>query len=221
MDKFFVTTSWDDGSRHDLKLSKFLKKYNIPATFYIPSNAELNKSQIKDISKNFEIGGHTKNHKRLTELNDSRLKDEILDNKKYLEKITSKRITSFCYPMGKYNQNIKQLVGILGFRYARTTKIFSKTVGDKLLAGTSIHAFSHFYIDWEVLAKIYFLYTKSFGGIYHLWGHSWEIEKYGQWEKLERVLKFIAKNSLKNQRITNGQILENLKYKKDGYYKNN
>lgn len=221
MQKFFVTTSWDDGRKFDLKLAKLLTKYKIPATFYIPSNCELSKFDIKKLSNTFEIGGHTKTHKRLTELKNDRLKDEILDNKIYLENITGKKVKSFCYPRGRYNQEVKQLVGFLGYKYARTTQIFLNNLGDKLLAPTSIHAFSHFYIDWEILAKMYFNYCKRFGGVFHLWGHSWEMEKFGQWEKLERVLKFISKNSKPSERITNGEILDKLRYKKDEYYKNN
>ena len=30
------------------------------------------------------------------------------------------------------------------------------------------------------------------GGIIHLWGHSWEIEKFDQWKMLERFFKFIS-----------------------------
>lgn len=218
---FYITTSWDDGDIYDIRLSNLLLKYKIPATFYIPSNHKLTKKQIKDLSKNFEIGGHTKSHKELTKITFKNAENEILQNKKYLEKIINKKVTSFCYPRGRYNQEVKQLVGFLGYKYARTTRIFSKTVGDKLLVGTSVHAFSHLYIDWEILAKVYFLYTKTFGGIYHLWGHSWEIEKYNQWEKLENVLRYIAKHTSPDARVVNGKILEKLKYKKDEYYKNN
>lgn len=221
MDKFLITTSWDDGSKFDLKLSKLLLKYKIPATFYIPSNCELSKSQIKELSKNFEIGGHTKSHKTLTELKNSRLKNEILNNKIYLENIINKKISLFCYPRGKYNKDLKQLVGLLGYKYARTTKLFSGVLTDKLLAPTTVHAFSHFYIDWEALAYIFFNFYKKFGGVFHLWGHSWEIEKNNDWEKLERVLKYISKSSKVSQRFTNGGLLRQMEKKKDEYYKNN
>jgi len=34
--KAVITTSWDDGSIFDLKLKDLLKRYSIPATFYVP-----------------------------------------------------------------------------------------------------------------------------------------------------------------------------------------
>lgn len=44
------------------------------------------------------------------------------------------------------------------------------------------------------------------GGVFHLWGHSWEIERYGMWEELERVLKYISKRE-DCWYATNGEIL--------------
>lgn len=63
--------------------------------------------------------------------------------------------------------------------------------------------------NWQNLAKNLFDYTLKNGEIYHLWGHSWEIEKYGMWQELEEILDYIAgrQNVLY---LTNSQVLENL-----------
>jgi len=63
------------------------------------------------------------------------------------------------------------------------------------------------YFNWSNLAIGLFEYTVKRGQIFHLWGHSWEIERYGMWEELERVLKHISqrKDCLY---LTNGQILK-------------
>lgn len=44
MDKAIVTTSWDDGHPSDLKLAELLKRYDVPATFYIPID---NRERVK------------------------------------------------------------------------------------------------------------------------------------------------------------------------------
>lgn len=31
--------------------------------------------------------------------------------------------------------------------------------------------------------------------VFHLWGHSWEIEKYGMWEELEKFLEYVSSYS--------------------------
>ena len=32
----------------------------------------------------------------------------------------------------------------------------------------------------------------NMGGVFHLWGHSWEISQHNQWAALERVLAYVA-----------------------------
>ena len=49
--------SIDDGHQLDFKVIELLKKYELPATFYIPSNTDLIGKDIQEIAKDFEIGG--------------------------------------------------------------------------------------------------------------------------------------------------------------------
>ena len=43
------------------------------------------------------------------------------------------------------------------------------------------------------------------GQVFHLWGHSWEIEKYGMWEELSDFLKHISSRP-DCRYLTNGEI---------------
>ncbi len=60
--------------------------------------------------------------------------------------------------------------------------------------------------SWEALAKATFEVALQRGQVFHLWGHSWEIEKYGMWEELERVLAYIAHRADCHY-VTNGELL--------------
>jgi hypothetical protein len=51
------------------------------------------------------------------------------------------------------------------------------------------------YWNWEQLAIALFERTCQQGGLFHLWGHSWELERTNGWQKLERVLAYIATKS--------------------------
>lgn len=65
------------------------------------------------------------------------------------------------------------------------------------------------YLDmrsFEVLACRAFDIAREKNGIYHLWGHSWEIEKFGMWEDLERVFKYISGHSDCTY-VTNGELV--------------
>jgi len=63
------------------------------------------------------------------------------------------------------------------------------------------------FLSWASLSKSLFDYALKNGGVYHLWGHSWEVEKYGMWPDLEAVFKYIANRS-ECLYLTNSQVLE-------------
>jgi hypothetical protein len=42
--------------------------------------------------------------------------------------------------------------------------------------------------NWPSLATALLERAAAVGGVWHLWGHSWEVERYQMWDELERVL---------------------------------
>ncbi len=229
-----VTTSWDDGHRLDMKLAALLKKYGIQGTFYIcPQDREFQRDDllsIRDIlslGSDFEVGGHTITHPRLTKITLSQADDEIAQSKDYLEELLQREVTAFCYPYGDYNEETKGLVKKHGYKLARTTKRYAFDMHQDVFAlPTTFHTYAHYadlhkilpfshfsplrvkqYWDWEKLAIALFDHICQTGGLFHLWGHSWELEKLNAWQKLENVLSHIAQ---KNDVIhsTNTEILK-------------
>ena len=126
--KFIIT--FDDGYK-DLITNALplLKKYNFKATCLIISNLigkrniwdEFNEN-IKDkelmnlsdinywLKNGMKIGSHSKNHKKLTKLDEKEKIDEIINSKNELESLTGTTIDSFCYPYGLYNENVVNIV---------------------------------------------------------------------------------------------------------------
>ena len=118
MSKLIVTTSWDDGTKLDLKLAELLNKYGIRGTFYISktqSDNPLEGDDLRALDKVHEVGAHTLNHVDLTKVSLLQAKEEIEGIKAYLEDILGHKIHMFCYPYGKYNENIKKMVKASGF----------------------------------------------------------------------------------------------------------
>lgn len=235
--QFIVTTSWDDGLKLDLKIAKLLNKYNLKGTFYIaPNNREWNRkdilsnNEIKQLSHDFEIGVHTMTHPTLTQINEQAAYQEMLGSKIFLEKLINTEMKMFCYPKGFYNARIKSLVRKTGFIGARTVKrfhIFPPV--DFFEFGTTVQATPHrlkfspelplklnltfsyslFIKEWVNIAKKIFDYVYQNGGIFHLWGHSWEVDKHDDWEKLEDVFSYISqKPSVKY--LENGELIEEI-----------
>jgi peptidoglycan/xylan/chitin deacetylase (PgdA/CDA1 family) len=218
MKKVIVTTSWDDGHLLDLRLAQMLQDAGLKGTFYIsPSNREfserdlLDSQQISDLSNAFEIGAHTLTHPRLPKVSLVDARREITDCKVALEEITGKEVTTFCYPGGSYTAAHVQMVKDAGYQYARTVGRYAFAVNNPYEAPTTLHAYKHWsdladmarfarfrplkfarYLQWDELAKAMFDHTAKVGGVYHLWGHSWEIDQYGYWERLAGVFSHIA-----------------------------
>ena len=126
--KFIIT--FDDGYK-DLITNALplLKKYDFTATCLIISNLigkrniwDEYKENIKDkelmnlsdinywLKNGMKIGSHSKNHKKLTKLDDKEKIDEIINSKNELESLIGSAIDSFCYPYGLYNENIVNIV---------------------------------------------------------------------------------------------------------------
>ena len=226
MDRVIVTTSWDDASILDLKLAELLEKHNLKGTFYIPKSYldnALSEGDIKAIDDKFEIGCHTLNHADLTAVSLEEAREEIINSKKYLEELLGHRVLMFCYPKGRYNKEIKGLVQSSGFIAARTCiyKGFDLPQ-DPYEWGITLHAHNgsplttlklwwksgisiKSLMDWEIRAKLLFDLALDKKGIYHMWGHSWEIEREHEWPKLERVLDYISARSGVDY-MTNGEI---------------
>ncbi len=79
-------------------------------------------------------------------------------------------------------------------------KFNSKGISDLKLPINSL-------FNWTMLAKNIFKHVFKNGGAFHLWGHSWEIEKYGFWDDLEDVLKHIS-NRESILYLTNSETIE-------------
>lgn len=65
----------------------------------------------------------------------------------------------------------------------------------------------HAMLSWVTTAKAAFDAAYKQGQVFHLWGHSWEIEKYGMWSELEEVLQYISNRQDCNY-VTNGQLIQ-------------
>lgn len=192
-----LLTSWDDGCKEDIRMADLLKEYKLPGIFFIPSNTGLDESDICYLAKDFEIGGHTVTHPM-----DMKLLDrtdafyEIRDNKEWLEDITGKDIDWFCYPRGRYNKETIELVEEAGFKYARTTQVGNIGVSDPY----EVHPTLHMYPDrkeyaqeplFQYALKQYRMSESNNNSYYHIWGHSWEVEKFALWDILEQLFKSI------------------------------
>jgi peptidoglycan/xylan/chitin deacetylase (PgdA/CDA1 family) len=63
--------------------------------------------------------------------------------------------------------------------------------------------------DWQALAESLLQQAEKQSGIWHLWGHSWEVELYGLWDALDNIFQTIASYDGIQSR-TNSEIIKKL-----------
>jgi peptidoglycan/xylan/chitin deacetylase (PgdA/CDA1 family) len=240
--RVIVTTSWDDDDRSSLKLAEILNSKAIPGTFYVPTGRLGEKSALAPTdlrllaSAGFEIGGHTVSHAILTELGPTELTSEITRCKHKLENILGRGVETFCYPRGRFNQEVIDVVKRAGYRGARTTEMLA--LGPEFPAyemPTTVQAYPHSkanylrnlvrlrrisslvkstpdllrFESWLQLAKSMFDRVLEQGGIWHLYGHSWEIEKLDLWPQLIELLNYVRDRE-SVQYATNAEVITSL-----------
>jgi hypothetical protein len=60
--------------------------------------------------------------------------------------------------------------------------------------------------EWPVMAESLLRLAIAHGGVFHLWGHSWELQDAGQWQRLKDVLRFMGGFVRQASALTNGQL---------------
>ena len=132
--------SFDDGYKDLIdNCLPLLVKYNFKATCFLVSdkigkindwdeeNKNIKTKKIMDksdihiwVKNGMKIGSHSKNHKKLTNIDHNELSNEIASSKIDLENLIGETIDSFCYPYGKFNLDVINEVK-KNYNYALTT----------------------------------------------------------------------------------------------------
>jgi len=235
-----VTTSWDDGDILDERVADMLDRHGLRGTFYLARNhrqERLSEPSIRRLATRHEIGAHSLTHPNLTRLDRAGKTQEIAGSKSWLEDVTGESVTMFCYPLGQFDDETKDVVISAGFRGGRTTGQFAVephqdryairttlqvhpallrhgTIGDlsryflrqgaargsaALWLGTSM------FFGWSRLAnRLLADAARDDSHVFHLWGHSWEIEEHGMWRACDAFLRSIVE--LGSETRTNGEI---------------
>jgi peptidoglycan/xylan/chitin deacetylase (PgdA/CDA1 family) len=82
----------------------------------------MNLEQVREMHvAGLEFGAHTCTHPRLTDLPLREARSEVEASKATLEQALGKPVQTFCYPFGKFNREVRQIVIEAGFQAACCT----------------------------------------------------------------------------------------------------
>lgn len=195
----------------------------------------MNQNQIRALSCSFEIGAHTLDHLYLDTASDAEAMAQLSGSRRWIEDVTAKSCRTFCFPGGKFRERQLPLVSAAGFLSARTAELLSlrhpAPHANLLLIPTTVQAFPHapsaylknalrrghatrllrsgdlFHAhNWLALAKRLLSRALRNGGVFHLWGHSWEIEQQNHWQNLEDLFAVIQLHRSELRFFTNGDL---------------
>jgi len=193
----------------------------------------LTKNELRTLGKAFEIGGHSIDHVPLAGLPDVERDRQLCDGKRRMEDELGHPILGFSYPGGVHDPDIRAAVRAAGFRYARTiTNLSLEPARDRYQIDTTLQLYPHSRLTylknfawrghWRTRASPLTIclgdgsldrclervlsYAVERGGVFHLWGHSWELESYGLWEALDRFLGLVEGVVAREDRLSNAVI---------------
>jgi peptidoglycan/xylan/chitin deacetylase (PgdA/CDA1 family) len=198
-------------------------------------SARMGRADMQSLdAQGFEIGAHGVSHPNLTQCSELQLAVEVESSKKRLEDDLGRELSMFAYPRGRYSPKVIAAVKQAGFEGARTTAMLARELTfDPYRMPTSLQVFPHSKSDyirnlaragdlnraWNFLTKLrnsmgwvdlamdLFDSVLEQGGVWHLYGHSWEIGDLKLWEGLRVVLEYVSKRPGVKY-LPNGEIVE-------------
>lgn len=206
--------SYDDGRTEDRQLVKLMNKYNLVGTFHLNSNKlgnanYLNKEEIKELFLGHEVSVHSANHPNLPDISRIDVINEIVEDRKELERLVDYPVRGMAYPFGNTNDTVIDAINGLGIEYARTVgdSYTFEIPKDFLRWFPTMHQFAKAYWEpnqpekdkkeMELFYKTIdaFLQTKELA-VLDIWGHSWEMgTDQNKWNETEKFFKLLANNS--------------------------
>lgn len=132
-----VAITADDGYYNFyLNAYPILKKYNLPATFFIATdkigtNGYLGWKELREMSDSglITIGSHTKSHPWMPSVSvyEEKIWDELAGSREILEKGLGRKVDFICYPNGGFNDLTKETAKKAGYKGAFTTNPAKKS----------------------------------------------------------------------------------------------
>ena len=198
-----LTMSYDDGTKHDIRLIDIFNKNGIKGTFNLNYGFIMEKAKgshrprlgpevVKTLYEGHEIATHTYSHPTISRCPMTDVAREILSDREGLEKLTGRIIRGHAYPNGSYSEEIKQLFSSLGIAYARVTKTDTsfELPTDPMEWRATCHHTDPKLMEY---AKFFAEFKKAqYLKLMYVWGHSYEFNEQDNWEVIEEFCEYMG-----------------------------
>jgi peptidoglycan/xylan/chitin deacetylase (PgdA/CDA1 family) len=179
----------------------------------------LTRNELRMLSgAGFEVGAHGVAHEHMPSLSREQTLEVVRECKNRLECTVGQPVRMFCYPGGHYTATTMRCLADVGYHGARTTRVLAtRSSFGRFEMPTTVQAYPHggfTYLkntvkarrparlynylmggrkSWVELGKRTFDRVMRSGGVWHLYGHSWEIEEHGLWDGLAELIEYVSR----------------------------
>lgn len=199
-----VVQCWDDGVTADVRLTEILRRHGAKATFnlnaglheterklavWVYRNTEVGRlglNEMKAVYDGFTIANHSLTHPSLAKIPIDAARRDISEGRERLQQLFEQPVPGFAYPNGSYDDRVMAAVREAGHMYARTTGSADLPFPPK--NPMAFHPSCHFLVP-DFWAR----YEKArAGGVFYLWGHSYELISETMWTAFDEMIARIT-----------------------------
>lgn len=204
-----LTFSYDDNVEQDICLVEIFRKYGMRATFnlnagqFVPEGtvhpegkvhrrmtaAQVLSTYTPDVC---EVACHSLNHPWLTACSSAVVCQQVIDDRRELEKMFQMPIHGMAYPFGPTNDTVVDVLRLCGIYYSRTTvstEKFDMPTDWLRLPATCHHKNPRL---MELADKFISMNATRFPQLFYVWGHSYEFEEADNWHVIENFCEKMA-----------------------------
>lgn len=209
-----LTMSYDDGKEEDVRLLEIFNQYGIRGTFNLnyglmcqdqagQKHPRIGKERVRELYRGHEVATHTLTHPTIARCPLIEAAEEILEDRKGLERIMGTLVRGHAYPNGSYSAEIKDLFHRMGIAYARVTASATDAGGSASFTMRDF-AMPEDWMEWHPTCHHndprlmeraeYFAHfqKKQYLKLMYVWGHSYEFSDNDNWEVIEEFCAYMG-----------------------------
>lgn len=201
-----LTLSYDDGVVQDIRFIGILDKYGLKGTFNVNTGlwlaedvereeyyGRMKRSEALELYKNsgHEVAVHALNHMFLERISGAELINEIVEDRRNIERDFGTLASGMAYPYGTYSDDVIETLKKCGICYSRTTKStqnFNFPVNWLELNPTCHHSDSKLMSMAKQFVEEEPRNNQCW--MFYLWGHTYEFDNRNDWNVIEEFASF-------------------------------
>lgn len=198
--------SYDDGVVQDVRFVELLNRYGLKGTFNLNFGLmkqrfewthecgmtvkRLPEWEVVELYRGHEVASHSYSHPYFDSASETEILKELGADKFFLERLFGREVQGYATPFYYYSDLMAQCVRNCGFAYARISeesndysvpRDFYRWRGSKF----------HWSEDLEAFVEG-FLSTEEELALCQLVGHSYDLDVYSMWDRMEAILKSVS-----------------------------